>query len=74
LQHRQIGEGFQEGVLRNLHRVVDIAEEAICDGDGWPLISEKQFVEGRGIAVTGLADKIAVAQSLFFGRGWEGQV
>jgi hypothetical protein len=73
LQHRQIGEGLEESILRNLHRVVDIAEEPICDGDGGPLISDKQFVERRAIPVTGLADKMAVAQSLFFGRGWEGQ-
>jgi len=41
LQHRQIGEGLEESILRDLHRIVDIAEESICHGDGGPLISDK---------------------------------
>jgi hypothetical protein len=73
-QSGQIGEGFQEGILSNLHRVVDIAEEPICHGNGGPLISDSQLVECRAIAVAGLADKMAVAQALLFERDCGNQV
>ena len=70
LQHWQIGEGLEEGILGNFHRVVDITEEPICDGDGRALISEKKFVESRAIAVAGLADEMAVAKAPFFRPGF----